>query len=494
LIGGEVFHKKGVSHVLKVYNTLTREKEEFVPVEKNKVKMYVCGLTVQNYSHLGHMRGVINYDVIRNYLEYKGYEVKYISNFTDINEKIIARAELEDMEPMALAHKYSKAFLEDLDNLNIRRANHYCKATENIDNIIEMVQTLVDKGFAYVTDGNVYFSVEEFADYGKLSGRNLDEMIAGTRKKVESDKKNPLDFALWKKVDDQDVMAWDSPWGRGWPGWHIECSAMSIQELGSTFDIHGGGTDLIFPHHENEIAQAEAYSGVKPFVKYWMHNGTVNMSGDKMSKSLGNFYTTRELLEKYTADQLRYFILTKHYRSPIEYNEEEIESTNKSLEKLINTKKALDNILKGKYDFVEQEVEIDLLDKVQKKEKEFFAAMDDDFNTALASGVINEIATEINRVINDSDFKLSRELFKDLEKVYNIYTKLTDLFGLTLEGAQVEVESEKFNDLVEYILFLREEARENKNYELADKIRDDLAEMGIKVNDTPRGTEWEITN
>jgi len=480
--------------VLKVYNTLTREKEEFVPVEKNKVKMYVCGLTVQNYSHLGHMRGVINYDVIRNYLEYKGYEVKYISNFTDINEKIIARAELEDMEPMALAHKYSKAFLEDLDNLNIKRADHYCKATENIDNIIEMVQTLVDKGFAYVTDGNVYFSVEEFADYGKLSGRNLDEMIAGTRKKVESDKKNPLDFALWKKVDDQDVMAWDSPWGRGWPGWHIECSAMSIQELGSTFDIHGGGTDLIFPHHENEIAQAEAYSGVKPFVKYWMHNGTVNMSGDKMSKSLGNFYTTRELLEKYTADQLRYFILTKHYRSPIEYNEEEIESTNKSLEKLINTKKALDNILKGKYDFVEEEVEVDLLDKVQKKEKEFFAAMDDDFNTALASGVINEIATEINRVINDSDFKLSRELFKDLEKVYNIYTKLTDLFGLTLEGAQVEVESEKFNDLVEYILSLREEARENKNYELADKIRDDLAEMGIKVNDTPRGTEWEITN
>ena len=480
--------------MLKVYNTLTREKEEFVPVEKNKVKMYVCGLTVQNYSHLGHMRGVINYDVIRNYLEYKGYEVKYISNFTDINEKIIARAELEDMEPMALAHKYSKAFLEDLDNLNIKRADHYCKATENIDNIIEMVQTLVDKGFAYVTDGNVYFSVEEFADYGKLSGRNLDEMIAGTRKKVESDKKNPLDFALWKKVDDQDVMAWDSPWGRGWPGWHIECSAMSIQELGSTFDIHGGGTDLIFPHHENEIAQAEAYSGVKPFVKYWMHNGTVNMSGDKMSKSLGNFYTTRELLEKYTADQLRYFILTKHYRSPIEYNEEEIESTNKSLEKLINTKKALDNILKGKYDFVEEEVEVDLLDKVQKKEKEFFAAMDDDFNTALASGVINEIATEINRVINDSDFKLSRELFKDLEKVYNIYTKLTDLFGLTLEGAQVEVESEKFNDLVEYILSLREEARENTNYELADKIRDDLAEMGIKVNDTPRGTEWEITN
>src|SRR6056297_927620 len=274
----------------------------------------------------------------------------------------------------------------------------------------------------------------------------------------------------------------------------IECSAMSIKKLGSSFDIHGGGTDLIFPHHENEIAQSEAYSGVKPFAKYWMHNGTVNLSGDKMSKSLGNFYTTRKLLEKYSADQLRYFILTKHYRSPIEYNEEEIESTNKSLEKLINTKKALDNILKGKYDFVEEEVEVDLLDKVQKKEKEFFSAMDDDFNTALASGVINEIATEINKVINDSNFALTKQLYNELKDVYNIYTKLTDLFGLTLEGAQVEVESEKFNDLVEYILSLREEARENKNYELADKIRDDLAEMGIKVNDTPRGTEWELTN
>ena len=480
--------------MLKVYNTLTREKEKFEPVEKDKVKMYVCGLTVQNYSHLGHMRGVINYDVIRNYLEYKGYEVKYISNFTDINEKIIARAELENMQPMALAYKYSQAFLEDLENLNIRKADKYCKATENIDNIKEMVKTLIDKGFAYETDGNVYFSVEDFDDYGKLSGRNLDEMIAGTRKKVESDKKNPLDFALWKKVDDPEVMAWDSPWGRGWPGWHIECSAMSIKKLGSTFDIHGGGTDLIFPHHENEIAQAEAYSGVKPFVKYWMHNGTVNMSGDKMSKSLGNFYTTRELLDKYSADQLKYFILTKHYRSPIEYSEEELAKTNKSLEKLINTKKTLENILKGKDDFAEQAEDNDLLKIVKQKEEEFFEAMDDDFNTALASGALNEIATAINKVINAPDFSLTRELFKDLREVYNIYIKLADLFGLTLEGEETEVQSEKFNELVDYVLKLREEARDNKNYELADKIRDDLAEMGIKVNDTPRGSEWEITN
>lgn len=480
--------------MLKVYNTLTRQKEEFIPVEDGKVRMYVCGLTVQNYSHLGHMRGVINYDVIRNYLEYKGYEVEYISNFTDINEKIIARAELEDMQPMALAYKYSKAFLEDLENLNIKKADHYCKATENIDEIQKMVKTLIDKGYAYETEGNVYFSVEKFEDYGKLSGRDLEEMIAGTRKKIESDKKNPLDFALWKKVDDPDVIAWDSPWGKGWPGWHIECSAMSINELGKTFDIHGGGTDLIFPHHENEIAQSEAYTGVKPFVKYWLHNGTVNMSGDKMSKSLGNFYTTRELLKKYTADQIRYFILTKHYRSPIEYNDKEIASTNKSLQKLINIKKSLENILKGKYDFRDTKAKSNLLNIVKQKEKEFFSAMDDDFNTALASGVINEIATEINKVINDSNFVLTKQLYNKLKEVYNIYIKLTGFFGLTLEEEQKEVESEKFNELVNYIIKLREQARENKNYQYADKIRDDLEEMGIKVNDTPRGTEWEITD
>src|SRR6056297_4248536 len=400
------FYRKECPNLLKVYNTLTRKKEEFKPIEDKKVRMYVCGLTVQNYSHLGHVRGAINYDVIRRYLEFKGYDVTYISNFTDINEKIIARAELKEMKPMALAYKYEQAFLEDIEALNIKKADHYCKATDNIDQIQKMVQTLIDKGYAYIADGNVYFSVEEFEDYGKLSGRDLEQMIAGTRKKVENDKKNPLHFALWKKVDDPEVMAWDSPWGRGWPGWHIECSAMSIKKLGSTFDIHGGGTDLIFPHHENEIAQAEAYSGVKPFVKYWMHNGTVNMSGDKMSKSLGNFYTTRELLEKYTADQLRYFVITKHYRSPIEYSDKEIESTNTSLNKLINTKNSLENVLKGKYDFKDIEKDVGLYEKVKKKKKEFLDAMDDDFNTALATGVLHEIATEINKVINVSNFVL----------------------------------------------------------------------------------------
>jgi cysteinyl-tRNA synthetase len=483
-----------VSQILKVYNTLNREKEKFETVDEGKVRMYVCGLTVQNYSHLGHVRGAINYDVIRRYLEYKGYEVTYISNFTDVNEKIIARAELEDMKPEALAEKYSKAFLEDLKNLNIIKADAYCKATENIDTIQEMVKTLIEKEYAYIADGNVYFSVEEFEDYGKLSGRKLDEMIAGTRKKVESDKRNPLDFALWKKIDDPEVKAWDSPWGRGWPGWHIECSAMSLKKLGKSFDIHGGGTDLIFPHHENEIAQSEAYSGVKPFVKYWLHNGTVNMSGDKMSKSLGNFYTTKDLLEEYTADQLRYFIITKHYRSPIEYNEEEIESTNKSLEKLVNTKKIMENILSTETENNSNEFKSNLVKEVKELKKDFLSAMDDDFNTALASGVLHEIATKINKTINDSGFILTGDVYKQLNKVNDIFNELINILGLKLDGYNSGIKSEKFNELVNYVLKLREEARSNKNWELADKIRDDLLDMGIEVNDTPRGTEWEIVD
>ncbi|MDZ7671450.1 MAG: cysteine--tRNA ligase [Halanaerobiales bacterium] len=483
-----------MSQILKVYNTLNREKEKFETVDEGKVRMYVCGLTVQNYSHLGHVRGAINYDVIRRYLEYKGYEVTYISNFTDVNEKIIARAELEDMKPEALAEKYSKAFLEDLKNLNIIKADAYCKATENIDTIQEMVKTLIEKEYAYIADGNVYFSVEEFEDYGKLSGRKLDEMIAGTRKKVESDKRNPLDFALWKKIDDPEVKAWDSPWGRGWPGWHIECSAMSLKKLGKSFDIHGGGTDLIFPHHENEIAQSEAYSGVKPFVKYWLHNGTVNMSGDKMSKSLGNFYTTKDLLEEYTADQLRYFIITKHYRSPIEYNEEEIESTNKSLEKLVNTKKIMENILSTETENNSNEFKSNLLEEVKELKEDFLSAMDDDFNTALASGVLHEIATKINKTINDSGFILTGDVYKQLNKVNDIFNELINILGLKLDGYDSGIKSEKFNELVNYVLNLREEARSNKNWELADKIRDDLLDMGIEVNDTPRGTEWEIVD
>src|SRR6056297_1704926 len=487
------FYRKECPNLLKVYNTLTRKKEEFKPIEDKKVRMYVCGLTVQNYSHLGHVRGAINYDVIRRYLEFKGYDVTYISNFTDINEKIIARAELEEMKPMALAYKYEQAFLEDIEALNIKKADHYCKATDNIDQIQKMVQTLIDKGYAYIADGNVYFSVEEFEDYGKLSGRDLEQMIAGTRKKIESDKKNPLDFALWKNVEDPEVIAWDSPWGRGWPGWHIECSAMSIKKLGSSFDIHGGGTDLIFPHHENEIAQSEAYSGKKPFAKYWLHNGTVNLKGEKMSKSLGNFYTTRELLEKFQPDSLKYFLLTKHYRSPIDFSLKEVKKSEKNLLKLNKTKNKMAEIINQDVTGSSNNNFKEFKDQLKKHKNAFEKAMDNDFNTAQAIGVLNELSSDINGFINDSDLVINKATQSIIKESYDLFNKLTDVLGLKLNLETDKKENPQLvNDLVDYILEIRKQARENKNYEKADQIRDDLKEMGIEVNDGPHGVEWDF--
>ncbi|HLV10676.1 MAG TPA: cysteine--tRNA ligase, partial [Halanaerobiales bacterium] len=291
--------------MLKVYNTLKRKKEAFETLEPGKVRMYVCGLTVQNYSHLGHIRSAVNYDVIRRYLEYKGYMVEYIQNFTDINEKILNRAKEEGLSPEDLAEKYTRSYLEDISNLNIKEAIHYPRATKNIDIIVEMIEELVKKGYAYEKNGNVYFSVDHYTDYGKLSGRNPDEMKAGARLDIVDEKENPLDFALWKKAP-EGAKNWDSPWGKGWPGWHIECSAMALKYLGKRIDIHGGGSDLIFPHHENEIAQSESCTGDKPFARYWLHNGPVNLKGEKMSKSLGNFFTTREILKDYTPEELRY--------------------------------------------------------------------------------------------------------------------------------------------------------------------------------------------
>ncbi|MFW6266059.1 MAG: cysteine--tRNA ligase [Halanaerobiales bacterium] len=479
--------------MLEVYNTLTGKREKFEPINQGKVNMYVCGLTVQNYSHIGHIRSAINYDVIRRYLEYKGYKVNYIQNFTDINEKIVRRAEREEMEPMALAEKYANAYLEDSTDLNIKPADNYCRVSENITEIIRVIETLIDKGYAYEVEGSVYFSVEKFDDYGKLSGRSLEDMEAGARVKVEENKKHPMDFALWKKVEEEDVIRWDSPWGKGWPGWHIECSVMSMKELDEQIDIHGGGTDLIFPHHENEIAQSESYSGKKPFAKYWLHNGTVNLEGEKMSKSLGNYYTTRELLKEFTADELRYFLLTKHYRSPIDFSYEEVKKARVSLNKLLNSKKSLRNLLtkepQGKDNFTQE----DFIDKIKKRRQEFEAAMDNDFNTAQAIGVLNELSTDINGFINKNDFKLTNTTRTLIGEANKLFEKLSTILGLKLESTSSEAsKSSRFNDLVEYILKLREEAREKENWEKADQIRDDLKDMGIKVKDTPHGYEWEV--
>ncbi len=479
--------------MLKVYNTLTGEKEKFETVEAGKVKMYVCGLTVQNYSHIGHIRSAINYDVIRRFLEYLGYEVDYISNFTDINEKIVKRAEEEDLSPEELADKYANAFLEDIREFNIKPADKYLRVSENVDEIIEMVETLIEKNYAYEINGNVYFSVDSFEDYGKLSGRNLDEMQAGARIAVNEEKRNPLDFGLWKKVEAGE--GWDSPWGEGWPGWHIECSAMSMKRLGSTFDIHGGGVDLIFPHHENEIAQSEAYSGQK-FVKYWLHNGTVNLSGEKMSKSQGNFFTSREVLKEFSGQEIRYFLLSRHYRSPIDFSYEKLTEAKTSLERIKNTRHQLNKVLNLD---INAEAEIkehtEFFEKIIEKKNDFVEALSDDFNTAEAIGVLHDLVGDINSYINQKDFTLNEKNFAILEETEEVFLELAEILGLEFE---LELNSKAENDLVEplvsLLIELREKAREDKNWEEADLIRDRLEEIGIEVIDTNRGTEWGIIN
>ncbi|MFW6268992.1 MAG: cysteine--tRNA ligase [Bacillota bacterium] len=486
--------------MLKVYNTLTNEKEKFVPLKENEVKMYVCGLTVQNYSHIGHIRSAINYDVIRKYLEYKGYDVIYVQNFTDINEKIVNRAEEEGMKPLELARKYTEAYLEDIDKFNIKRADIYCKATETIDKMKEVIEVLIDKGYAYEVEGNVYFDVKQFEDYGKLSGRDVEEMEAGARMEINKEKKHPLDFALWKKPA-EDVKQWDSPWGKGWPGWHIECSAMILKYLGDKIDIHGGGTDLIFPHHENEIAQSEACTGKKPFVKYWLHNGTVNLKGEKMSKSIGNFYTTREILQEFEPEEIRFFLLTKHYHNPIDFSFEEVENSSKNLNKLNNTLIQLKKLQKkettsGKNNTVERDIDLPYFkEQIEYYRSEFEKAMDNDFNTAEAIGVLNNLVKEINSFINNKQFILTEEIKEILQQAVTLLEDIYMVLGINsknnLQNQEIKY-GRKFKDLVDYILKIRENAREQKDWDLADKIRDDLKEMGIEIKDTPEGVEWEL--
>ncbi|ADQ15359.1 cysteine--tRNA ligase [Halanaerobium hydrogeniformans] len=477
--------------MLKVYNTLNNKKEKFETVEPGLVRMYVCGLTVQNYSHIGHIRSAINYDVIRRYLEYSGYEVEYISNFTDINEKIVKRAEEEGMTAAELADKYANAFLEDIRSFNIKAADQYLRVSENIDEIIEMVSKLIEKGYAYEINGDVYFSVDSFEDYGKLSGRSIEDMQAGARIAVNEDKKNPLDFALWKKVEAGE--GWDSPWGEGWPGWHIECSAMSMKRLGATFDIHGGGVDLIFPHHENEIAQSEAYSGQK-FVKYWLHNGTVNLSGEKMSKSQGNFFTSREVLKEFSAQVIRYFLLTRHYRSPIDFSYEKLEEAQTSLQRLTNTRQELAKVLSGDIESsTGDRLDKDFLKKTKEIRAEFKKALDDDFNTAEAIGVLHDFVGEINSYINRSEFTLNEKNFSVLEESEELFLELADILGLKFSVEKSKTKNDGFVEpLIELLLELRQKARDKNDWEEADYIRDQLKEIGIEVIDTQRGTEWEI--
>lgn len=466
---------KGVG--MKIYNTMSRKKEEFIPVEAGKVKMYDCGPTVYNYFHIGNARNLLVFDVIRRYFQFKGYEVTYVQNITDIDDKIIAQAIAEGISTDDVTSKYITAFMEDLDKLDILLPDHQPKATQYIGKMIAFIRSLEEKGMAYESDGDVYFAVEKFKDYGKLSGRKLQDLKVGARIEENAQKSSPFDFTLWKKAKPGEPK-WNSPWGEGRPGWHTECVVMSRDLLGDTFDIHGGGNDLVFPHHENEIAQGETEAG-HPFVNYWLHNGFLNIEGEKMSKSAGNFFLARDILQKYPAEAIRYFFLSKHYRSPIDFNEEIIKQSQAAINNLYNTLKDID------YLNLEDQPQYTALQEELKTQ--FIEVMDDDFNTARALAIIFEAAKEtknINLCLSDRTAyaRLMVELGEVLGFFRNLKEKLT----------KSENYSAKTAGLIDMLIKYRQEFKKAKNWEWADRIRNDLTELNIKLKDTPEGTEWEI--
>lgn len=462
---------------MKIYNTMSRKKEDFVPVEPGKVKMYDCGPTVYNYFHIGNARNLLVFDVIRRYLEYKGYEVTYAQNITDIDDKIIAQSIEEGIPVEAVTKKYISAFLEDLDKLDIKLPDHQPRATQYISNMIGFIKDLEDKGYAYESEGDVYFAVEKFDKYGKLSGRKLEDLKVGARIEENEQKRYPFDFTLWKKAKPGEP-EWESPWGKGRPGWHTECVVMSQDLLGERFDIHGGGNDLVFPHHENEIAQGEANCG-HPYVNYWLHNGFLNIEGEKMSKSAGNFFLARDILEKYSAEAIRYFFLSKHYRSPIDFNEEIIRQSESAVKTLYKALQETD-LSTGMQAYTKEQQEL---------KSQFIEVMDDDFNTARALAIMFEASKEARNKKNSDTVRaqyahLMLELGEVLGFFRNYAEKLT---------AKNDI-SEKTAELVELLISYRKGFKAEKNWEWADKIRNDLTAMGIRLKDTPDGTEWEIVS
>ncbi len=479
-----------------IYNTLTGRKEEFKPREAGKVSMYVCGPTTYNYIHLGNARPIVFFDTARRYLKYKGYDVLYVQNFTDVDDKIINRAREEGDDPLALAARYINEYFRDADALNVMRADIHPRVSEHMADIIEMVKTLVDKGYAYVVDGEVYYDVLKFEEYGKLSKRSLDDMKAGARVDVDKRKRHPMDFALWKSAKPGEP-SWDSPWGRGRPGWHIECSAMSLKYLGTGFDIHGGGFDLVFPHHENEIAQSEAATG-QPFARYWMHNGFITVNQEKMSKSLGNFFLVREILAKYQPEVVRFYLLGTHYRSPLDFDDEKLDAASRGLERLKNSLRLLEEALAGK-DAGGADPDPELAGKLEELRGEFEKAMDDDFNTALAIAAMFDLARLINSFLQKYDrvptpagtaaLRKARELFYLFNGVLGIL-KTSDKGEILLAGRDGEDDS-LVEKLVQLVIEIRQDARKRKDWTTADGIRDRLKEMGIILEDTPSGVRWK---
>ena len=462
---------------MKVYNSLTGRKEEFIPLEEGKVKMYVCGPTVYNFFHIGNARPFVVFDTLRRYFIWRGYEVKYVQNFTDVDDKIINRAREEGITAPEVSQKYIKEYFEDAKALNVLPADVHPKVSEHIDDIIDFVQTLIDKGYAYEADGDVYYSPRKFEGYGKLSGQNIDDLESGARIAIGEVKHDPLDFALWKAQKEPDEIAWKSPWGMGRPGWHIECSTMARKHLGPTIDIHGGGQDLKFPHHENEIAQSEACNGV-PFAKYWMHNGYITIDGVKMSKSLNNFFTVRDIRKLYSGDVIRFFLLSGHYRSPINFSDVLMEQAKQGLNRIVTCVETLEHLEKnGTDDFSDADkAELKGLDKYRDM---FIEAMDDDLNTADAISAIFEMVSDINVYVRNGASKIFAK-----EGIAHI-KELTDVLGVMQHTEDEDSADPEIQALVDE----RQAARKEKNWAKADEIRDKLKEMGYTIKDTPQGAQ-----
>jgi cysteinyl-tRNA synthetase len=476
---------------LSLYNSLTRRKEEFKPIHDGIVNMYVCGPTVYGLSHFGHAKSYVSFDIVFRYLKYLGYKVTYVQNITDVGhltddadegeDKIAKQAKKDKLHPMQVVEMYTREYFADMDALNILRPDISPRATGHIPEQIELVQHLLAKGFAYEVNGSVYFDVTKDKEYGKLSGRILEEAESGTRVEVKSEKRNPADFALWKKAEPNHIMQWNSPWGKGYPGWHLECSAMSMKYLGETFDIHGGGMDNQFPHHECEIAQSECSTG-KPFVKYWMHNNLVTVNGQKMGKSLGNFVTLKDAFAKYDPQAIRFFILQSHYRSTLDFSEQAIEAAAKGLEKMRGTivrlRAEISKQRKGTKEFVIA---------FEEYKKRFFEAMNDDVNTPLAIGVLFELVRDTNDLLNDAH-NASHHF---LATLYQFFLEATEtILGITSKE-QTIADSSVEPQLIELLITIRNDARQNKNFALSDKIRDNLKAAGIVLEDGKEGTTWK---
>lgn len=529
---------------MKIYNTLSGKKEELVTLDPNKVNIYVCGPTTYNYIHLGNARPLVVFDTVRRYLMYKGYDVTYVQNFTDVDDKIINRAKEEGMDALELGQKYINEYFQDADKLNVLRADVHPCVSGHIPEIVDAVGGLIDKGYAYAIDGDVYFRVKAFAGYGKLSGRTLDDMMAGARVEVDERKEEAVDFALWKAAKEGEP-SWDSPWGMGRPGWHIECSVMSTKYLGDTFDIHGGGSDLIFPHHENEIAQAEALTG-QEFVKYWIHNGFITVNNEKMSKSLGNFFVLRDILAQYPADVVRYYLVSTHYRSPLDFDDGKLEEARKALGRLKTSLMLADEFVQDKTSPVIMEGQAqEFLNSLAALKAEFIIAMEDDFNTAKAVGFLFEMAHQINSYIAGADANslmeqsaveqgssMLRELGGVLgifmeaeynqqgmvdkvldilaslrqsarrEKDYQVADTIRGLLNLlevsiedTSDGSRIRYQQQPdLNRLLDQLLEMRAAFKQNKNYKQADYIRDALQAIGIIIEDTREGVRWKLVN